>query len=122
MQYFLDTYAMIEIFLGNENYKNYIFDPEQAMCTIFNLMEAHFYFLKKFGQTKSDEIYELIKPIIIKIDDSTLKEANSFKLLHPRKRFSFTDCIGYITALKIKAKFITGDYAFKDFDNVEFVR
>jgi len=122
MQYFLDTYAMIEIFLGNENYKNYIFDPEQAMCTIFNLMEAHFYFLKKFGQTKSDEIYELIKPIIIKIDDSTLKEANSFKLLHLKKRFSFADSIGYITSLKINAKFITGDYAFKDLENVEFVK
>lgn len=113
---------MIEIFLGNENYKNYIFDPEQAMCTIFNLVEAHFYFLKKFGQTKSDEIYELIKPIIIKIDDSTLKEANSFKLSHLKKRFSFADCIGYVAALKLNAKFITGDYAFKDFENVEFVR
>ena len=122
MQYFLDTYALIEIFLGNENYKNYIFDPEQAMCTIFNLMEAHFYFLKKFGQTRSDEIYELIKPIIIKIDDSTLKEANSFKLLHLKKRFSFADCIGYITALKINAKFVTGDYAFKGMENVGFVK
>ncbi|HLC59807.1 MAG TPA: PIN domain-containing protein [Candidatus Nanoarchaeia archaeon] len=122
MQYFLDTYALIEIFLGNENYKNYIFDPEQAMCTIFNLMEAHFYFLKKFGQTKSDEIYELIKPIIVKIDDSTLKEANRFKLLHLKKRLSFADCIGYITSLKLNAKFITGDYAFKEMKNVEFIK
>lgn len=122
MQYFLDTYALIEIFLGNENYKNYVFDPEQAICTIFNLVEAHFCFLKKFGQTKSDEIYELIKPIVIKIDDSTLKEANNFKLLHLKNRLSFADCIGYSTALKLSTKFITGDYAFKGLENVEFVR
>lgn len=122
MQYFLDTYALIEIFLGNENYKNYVFDPEQAICTIFNLVEAHFYFLKKFGQTKSDEIYELMKPIVIKIDDSTLKEANNFKLLHLKNRLSFADCIGYSTALKLNAKFVTGDYAFKSLENVEFVR
>lgn len=122
MQYFLDTYALIEISLGNEDYRNYVFDSEQAICTIFNLMEAHFYFLKTFGQIKADEIYGLIKPIVAKIDDSTLKEANSFKLLHLKKRFSFADCIGYITALKLKSKFITGDYAFKGMENVEFVR
>ena len=122
MQYFLDTYALIEICLGNENYKNYVFDKEQAICTIFNLMEAHFFFLKKFGQIKADEIYGLIKPIYIEIDDSLLKEANAFKLLHLKNRLSFADCIGYVTALKLKAKFVTGDYAFKGMENVEFVK
>ena len=122
MRYFLDTYALIEICSGNENYKNYVFDPEQAICTIFNLMEAHFFFLKKFGQIKADEIYELIKPIYVEIDDSLLKEANAFKLLHLKKRFSFADCMGYMAALRLNAKFITGDYAFKNFENVEFVK
>ena len=122
MQYFLDTYALIEIYLGNENYKKYVFDPEQAICTIFNLMEAHFFFLKKFGQIKADEIYGLIKPIIAGIDDLSLKEANGFKLRHQKNRFSFADCIGYISALKLKAKFVTGDYAFKGMENVEFVK
>ena len=122
MQYFFDTYAIIEIYLGNENYRKYVFDPEQAICTIFNLVETHFYFLKKYGQVKADEIYELIKPIVIKIDDSLLKEANIFKLLHLKNRLSFADCIGYVTALKLNAKFVTGDYAFKGLENVEFVR
>lgn len=122
MQYFLDTYALIEIYLGNENYKNYVFDPEQAICTIFNLMEVHFYFLKKYGEAKADEIYGLIKPIVIDIDDSTLKETNKFKLQNLKKRFSFADCIGYVTALKLNAKFVTGDYAFKGLENVEFVK
>src|SRR3989338_689093 len=121
MRYFLDTYALIEIFLANENYRNYAFDPQQAVCTIFNLMEAHFFFLKKY-QPRADEIYDLIKPIVIDIDDSTLKEANKFKLQHLKKRFSFADCIGYITALKLNAKFVTEDYAFKGLENVEFVR
>ena len=122
MQYFLDTYALIEIYLGNENYKKYVFDPEQAICTIINLMEAHFFFLKKFGQIKADEIYGLIKPINAGIDDLSLKEANGFKLRHQKNRFSFADCIGYISALKLKAKFVTGDYAFKGMENVEFVK
>ena len=121
MRYFLDSYALIEIFLANENYKNYAFDPEQAVCTIFNLMEAHFFFLKKF-EHRAEEIYGLIKPIVIGIDDSTLKEANKFKLQHLKKRLSFADCIGYVTALKLNAKFVTGDYAFKGMENVEFVK
>lgn len=122
MQYFLDTYALIEILSGNENYKKYPFDQEQAICTLFNLMEAHFYFLRKSGKEKADEAYELLKPLAVKIDDISLKEANSFKLKNLKKRLSFADCIGYITALRLNAKFITGDYAFKDFENVEFVK
>ena|SRR3989338_793723 len=122
MRYFLDTYSIIEIFLGNENYKDYTFDKEQAICTIFNLVEAHFYFLKNYGGAKADQIYELIKPIVIDIEDSFLRQANTFKILHLKKRFSFADCIGYITALNLNAKFITGDYAFKDFENVDFIK
>lgn len=122
MRYFLDTYAIIEIFLGNENYRGYTFDREQVVCTVFNLIEAHFYFLKNFEKAKADEVYELIKPIVIDVSDSLLRDANDLKLLHLKKRLSFADCIGYTTALRLNAKFITGDYAFKGLENVEFVR
>jgi len=81
MVIFLDTYAIIEIDSGNENYSRYTLEPTKAICTIFK-----------------------------------------FKIENLKKRFSFADCIGYITALKLNAKFITGDYAFKGFENVEFVR
>jgi len=122
MQYFLDTYAIIEIVMGNENYREYIFDNEQAICTIFNLMETHFYFLKNFGPIKADEVYSSVKPIVIDIDDSLIKDANALKLKHLRSRMSFADCIGYLTALRFNAKFITGDYAFKGMENVEFIK
>ena len=122
MQYFLDTYAIIEIALGNENYKDYVFDKEQATCTIFNLMEAHFYFLKNYGQTMADKIYDSLKPLVIDVDDSLIKDANILKLRFLKARMSFADCIGYAIALKSNAKFITGDYAFKGMENVEFVK
>ena len=120
--YFLDTYAIIEILEGNENYKNYVFDKKQVMFTIFNLMEAHFYFLKNYGKAKANGVYDELKSLVVSVDDSIIKDANDFKLRNLRARMSFTDCIGYVSALKLNAKFVTGDYAFKNFDNVEFVK
>ena len=122
MQCFLDTYALIEIATQNPKYRNYSINPIEAGTTIFNIMEIHFYYLKNFGNEEAEKIYNLITPLLISTDDNIIKDANKFKLLHLKKRFSFADCIGYITSLKINAKFITGDYAFKGFDNVEFVK
>ena len=51
-----------------------------------------------------------------------LKSAAEFKLQHKKTRFSFTDCIGYKYAEAAGVKFLTGDYSFKGFENVEFVQ
>ena len=122
MQYFLDTYALIEIAKQNPEYKNYTINPIEAGTTIFNIMEIHFYYLKNFGNEEAERIYNLILPLIMSTDDDIIKDSNKFKLANNKKRFSFTDCIGYVTALKLNLKFVTGDYAFKGMENVEFVR
>ena len=122
MQYFLDTYAIIEIARKNPDYKDYTLSPIDAGATIFNLMELHFYYLKNFGNEEAEKIYNLAMPLIINTDDGIIKDANKFKLANLKKRFSFTDCIGYVAALKLNLKFVTGDYAFKGLENVEFVK
>ena len=122
MKYFFDTYALIEIFSQNPSYKHYTISPIDAGTTIFNLMEIHFYYLKNFGNEEAERVYNLILPLIMSTDDDIIKNANKFKLANNRKRLSFTDCIGYVAALKLNLKFVTGDYAFKDFENVEFVK
>ena len=122
MQYFLDTYALIEIAKQNPDYKDYIVNSIEAGTTIFNIMELHFYYLKNFGNEEAERIYNLVSPLLISIDDDIIKDANKFKLANLKKRFSFTDCIGYVAALKLNLKFVTGDYAFKSFENVEFVK
>lgn len=122
MVIFLDTYAIIEIAIDNPKYRKYALEPINALTTILNIIEVHFYYLKNHGQDEADTIYNIIKPMVIPIDDSIIKEANRFKLSHLKKRLSFADCIGYITARKYKAKFLTGDYMFKDLEGVEFIR
>ena len=122
MQYFLDTYALIEIATQNPKYRNYSINPIEAGTTIFNIMEFHFYYLKNFGNQKTKKIYNLVTSLLISTDDDIIKNANKFKLVNLKKRFSFADCIGYVAALKLNLKFVTGDYAFKGLENVEFVR
>lgn len=121
MVIFLDTYAIIEIDKGNPNYKDY-FIGTNAITTAFNLIEVHLYYLKNFDEKEAEEVYGIVKQIVVRIDDSMIKDANKFKLKYLKKRLSFADCVGYITARRYNAKFLTGDYAFKDLENVEFVK
>ncbi len=122
MKFFLDTYALIEIAKNNPNYKNFSLERTSAVTSVLNLMELHFYYIKNFGQKEADRIYGIVRAFVITIDDEIIKEANNFKLLNLKKRLSFADCVGYITAQKFKAKFVTGDYAFKGLESVEFLR
>ena len=120
MVIFLDTYAIIAIDTKSKSYEKYA--SEEAVTTVFNLAESYFVYLKKFGKKEADEMYETAREIVVPINDPIIKEAMEFKLQHLKKRLSFADCIGYTTALNLNAKFITGDYAFKELQNVEFVR
>ncbi|MEK6984070.1 MAG: hypothetical protein AABX33_05830 [Nanoarchaeota archaeon] len=122
MKYFFDTYALIEIVSQNPKYRNYSTIPIEAGTTIFNLVELHFYYLKNFGSEEAERIYNLVSPLLISTDDDIIKDANKFKVANLKERFSFTDCIGYIASIKLELKFVTGDYAFKGLENVEFVR
>lgn len=47
---------------------------------------------------------------------------NAMKLKLKNKNLSYTDCIGYIFAIKNNLKFLTGDKKFNDMPNVEFVQ
>lgn len=122
MGIFLDTYAIIAIDTDSHSYKRYDLTSIGAITTLFNLTEIYFVYLKKFGEKEADEIYNIVKNMVVPVDDFIIKEAMKFKLANQKKRYSMADCIGYITALKLKAKFVTGDYAFKGLENVEFVK
>lgn len=122
MVVFLDTYAIIEIAIDNPNYRSYTLEPTEAMTAVFNLMEVHFYYLKNFDEKEATTIYNAVKPLVVPISDTIIQDANKFKLLHLKKRLSFADCVGYSAARKFNARFVTGDYLFKELEGVEFVR
>mgnify|MGYP001566335941 CR=1 FL=1 len=120
MVIFLDTYAMVEIFEGNKKYLPY--QSTDVVTTRFNLFEFYYVVLSKYGKENADRVFKNYVNAAKEASDEILKSAAEFKLQHKKKRFSFADCIGYKYAEAIGAKFLTGDYLFKDFQNVEFVQ
>lgn len=118
--YFFDTYAFFEIINANPNYLNYL--EATGTTTKLNLMELHYGLLKEYGKRFADEKYDSLAENTLEVDDGTIKEANKFRLENAKKKFSYIDCIGYITARKHGLTFLTGDKGFENMENVEFVK
>ena len=117
---FFDSYALIEIIKGNENYKKYL--NETPITTRFNLMEIYYYLLREKDEQKAEFYYNSYLPSCISVSDKVIKKAMKLKLKLKDKKLSYADCIGYIFALELGLKFLTGDNEFKDLMNVEFVK
>ena len=120
IEYFWDSYAVIEFIHGNLNYQR--FADKEVNITIFNLVEIYWSCLSEYNEMDSNQIYDKYKEAVKEIDDSVLKEAIKFRKEHKKKDVSYTDCIGYIYAKNHKLKFLTGDKEFEKFPNVEFVK
>lgn len=122
MVIFFDTYAIIEIAKGSRKYRKYAFEMREGITSILNLMEVYFVHLKDHTEEEANRAFNVTKQMITPIDDDIIKEAMKFKLLNQRKRMSYADCIGYCTALRNNAVFLTGDSAFQGLEGVEFVK
>ena len=120
LNYFFDSYAIVEIVSGNSNYAKYINEP--ATITIFNLAEIYWAAIKNLEDDEADQIFEKYSLCVVEISDDVLKEAIKFRKKYKSKNLSYADCIGYTYALKNNLIFLTGDKEFKDLNNVEFVK
>ncbi|MEK6936856.1 MAG: PIN domain-containing protein [Nanoarchaeota archaeon] len=119
-RYFFDSYAIIEILDGNQNYAK--FSNEPVIITLFNLAEIYWFCINEYEEFKANEIYSKYKQAIMSISDDILKEAMKFRKEHKKQDLSYTDCIGYIFAKKNNLIFLTGDKEFEKMENVEFVK
>lgn len=118
--YFLDTYALVEIVYGNENYLR--FKKAKCLVTIFNLMELHYRLLQDHGDEQAREKTVQFSKWLFRFEILDIFEANLFRRANLAKKLSFTDCLGYIISKNKKIRFVTGDKQFENMDNVEFVR
>ena len=118
--YFLDTYALIEIIKGNNNYSKYL--TKEIYTTIMNLYELYYSLFRDYGKDTARKYFNLFKKIIINFNDENIFSASEFKLSNREKRISYTDALGYAIALNKMSKFVTGDKAFRGVNNVEFVK
>ncbi len=121
ISYFWDSYAIIELENGNEKYLKYSDYP--VILALFNLAEVYWVILNQLGEKEADKVYDDYRPAVVEIDDETLKEAIKFrKKVYKNKKISYIDAIGYIYVLRNNLVFLTGDEAFEDLENVEFVK
>ncbi len=120
MNYFFDTYAIIEILKGNKNYETYA--ELTFITTTLNLSEFYFYLLSTLNKEKADETLGRFNFSFLEVDKETAKEAAKFRKENYKIKLSYVDCIGYILSKKIGFKFLTGDEFFENSENVEFVR
>jgi len=119
--FFFDTYALVEVLYGNENYRPYL--EAEVVTTKLNLMEMHYHLLKEQGEEVADRYYDLNLRYAVDINDNDVKNGMRYELEKRKKwNISYVDAIGYIISKRMGIKFLTGYQAFQGIQNVEYVK
>jgi len=118
--YFFDTYALIEVIEGSQNYAKYV-DCE-CKTSLLNLIEVYYYGLRGLGPERAANHFKRLESNALEITEEDVFKAMEFKLTNKKKGFSYADCIGYTMAKNRGVKFLTGDEQFRSMPNVEFVK
>ena len=116
----LDTYALMEIYLGNEKFSKYL--NSNFVITDINLAEFYGVLLREYGEEQADYWFKKFERYAVPADKNILKIAIKFKHESKKTNISFFDAVGYIFSIKNGFYFVTGDKEFEKFKNVEFVR
>ncbi|MEK6914921.1 MAG: PIN domain-containing protein [Nanoarchaeota archaeon] len=118
-RFFFDTYAIIEILRGNQDYKNYI--DSEIIINNFTFAELCYNLIKKEQKDTERHLTDYSK-YIVSVNSEWIKEAMKFRIKWKDRDVSIADCVGYIMAKELGIKFLTGDKEFEKLDNVEFVK
>ena len=116
----LDTYALVEIALGNEKFTKY-FDKQ---FVIPDLILAEFYGveLRVNNEATADYWYRKLSTYSVPVPKEVLIQGVKFRFTNKEKNLSFFDAVGYIFAKKSGLLFVTGDKEFEGLPGVEFVK
>lgn len=119
MEYFFDTYAIIELIKANPKYESF---KERVITTsLMNLAELYYSLLLENKKEIADFILNELNFEILEINQDIILDSSLFRYKNKSLNLSYVDCIGYILSLKNSLVFLTGDKSFKDLKNVEFI-
>lgn len=123
-RFFGDTYALIELLRGNQNYEAY--SRSDLITTEFNIFELTYALFRDFGRDEAANVINAtrIKVKVVLTDDSDYLNASEFRLSANRtgKKLSLVDALGYSYSRKLGIKFLTGDREFNGMENVEYIK
>ena len=116
----LDTYALVEIALGNEKFTKY-FDKQ---FVIPDLILAEFYGveLRVNNEATADYWYRKLSTYAVSLPKEALIQGVKFRFANKDKNLSFFDAVGYVFSKKNGLLFVTGDKEFEGLDGAEFVK
>ena len=121
MNYFFDSYAIIELNNGtNPSYKR--FQDFEIVTSVLNLGEIYSLILRNHGKNSADEWFANSNFKLLEIKPEIILESVYFRFINKKKNLSLVDCVGYILSLKNHLKFLTGDRQFEKLPNVGFVK
>lgn len=121
--FFADSYALIEMLKGNENYRS--FQSDRLITTEFNICEVGFAVCREYPANATRVLKSLRKMVVIqetRDEDYCSGAARRKEASGTGKKLSTIDCVGYSVANRLNIPFLTGDREFADMDNVQFVR
>ena len=121
--YFYDTYAVLAYLSGNRRYARY-FEKEIGYLTVLNRIETYYAVLRDHGETAAEKAHSATAKYEVDFGDEDVKDGMKRRLDLRKKKLdlSYADALGYAVSLRLRLKFLTGDEAFKNLDNVEFVK
>ena len=120
MNYFFDSYAIIEIIKNNANYNNLKDIP--IVTSSLNIAEVNYFLLEFVGEIEADKIIQALNINLMEQTKEIAVEASKFRFENKKLKLSYADCLGYCTSLKNNLLFVTGDDAFRNFEGVEFIK
>jgi len=120
MDYFFDSYAIIEIINQNNHYLK--FQDSPIITNLLHFAEVYYFLLLNYNEKTADYWASKLKFSFFDITLDISMKASKFRFKHKNQKLSYADCIGYITAQENNMKFVTGDNQFKDILGVEFIK
>ncbi len=120
MEYFFDSYAIIEIIKQNESYLK--FENITMITNSLHLAEVYYFLLRIYNERTADYYMSNLDFSFLDITPELSIKASRLKHKHRKQKLSYADCIGYITALENNMKFVTGDKQFENMKDVEFLK
>lgn len=118
--YFFDSYAIIEIIKGNENY-HFVCDSI-IITSPMNYAEVYYALLLLYNKEAVNNMLKNLNFQFLDISSEIAKSAAIFRYKNKKVNLSYIDCVGYELALNNDLLFLTGDKEFEKFDNVKFVK
>jgi len=123
MPYFYDSYAVLAYFAGHPGYRRY-FRGEAGFLTILNLMEIYYTTLREHGEEWAERVLSATAPLLRDFTLEDMREAMKLRLRLRKegRSLSYADALGYHLASRHGVRFLTGDPAFKQLENVEYIK